>query len=158
MIEFIFYGLNFLTLIGLAIYLFKRYALPVLRQEIAFETLQQTLLHKRCHEIKKRREHFEAGYQFQEDIYQDLSEKIVRWHKAVQAKAEQYRQERLMLEQVIHARRKQQIHDQRMHELQAQVMPKAVRLASRELHVICGAEKDLAYRTRIVDYMRRTLS
>lgn len=158
MIDILFHFLNFAALLGVGYYLFRRYALASVRQEIAFERLQHAALHKRCTEIKKQREYFEVGYQLQEDLYQDLSAKMQQWQNGVQQRADIFEQRRKIIEEAVHRRREQQVSDRKIHELHVRVVPQAVERARQELQkVFASDEKEQHYRTSIFDYMRKVL-
>lgn len=159
MIDLLFHILNFAALVGVGCYLLKRYALVPLHQGIVVEKLQYTTLHKRCNELKKKREHFEIAYQLQEDSYQDLSEKMQQWRCCMQQKTDSLEQRRKIIEEAVHRRREQQVYDQKIHELHVRVVPQAVERARQELkRIFVSTEKEQQYLAPIFDYMRKALS
>lgn len=155
MINLLFNILNFSLFVAVAAYLFKRYALPAISKSIIFEKLSFDGLRRQHDELKKQEKNLAESSRRQQDEYQDLTAKIMRWRAAEEKKKETALEHQQEIEQIVHQRRAQQLHDQQLLKIHMQVVPQAVEEARAELTKLFAQERSAhAYMTPILTYMR----
>jgi F0F1-type ATP synthase membrane subunit b/b' len=91
---FIFKLINFIIVIGLGIYLTKKYVIPFLEQEIAKyqESIQR--LHTAKEQLDVQQAHIDQQRLMQEQLAQELTQKIHEWHRVVSTTKQQHEVER----------------------------------------------------------------
>jgi hypothetical protein len=159
MINLIFNILNFLVFLAVAAYLFKRFALPAISRAMIFEKLSAEALVRQQEELNKQEKNLELNFRRQQAEFQDLAEKITRWHDEVERKKEAGHERQKDIEQHVHQRRAQQIHDQQLLNVRTRVVPQAVEAARAELKNVFAHDAQepvySAYMSHILAYMRR---
>ncbi len=126
MIDQLFHILNFLLIVAVGYYLFKRYLADMLRRNIAYDAVSFDALNRQQEELQKQKKNLTASLQRQHIEYQDLAEKIAQWREIVAQGKLVAQQEHQRIEQLVHERRVAQAHEMQLQAVHAQVIPQAV--------------------------------
>lgn len=127
---------NFIVLLGIGYYVFKRYAVHALHKQIAFEKLSHDAWEKQRDELVKQKKQTELHERRQHVEYQDLTGKIAQWRTAVAQKEGELHEYQKAIEQLVLRRRLRQVQDQERLVAYTHIIPLAVQEAEEELKKI----------------------
>ncbi len=132
-VAFAFRLINLAALIGVMIYLIKKYALPDLNQSIIEKEASVQSVIDQTHHLHEKAHHLDADFKNQEHLAHELIRKVHAWKTQFEAQVNQREQERH--ERIEAAQEKVAIQQQmikQMH-LQNKVLPIAVEHAQKTL-------------------------
>jgi len=156
MISLLLHLVNFIVLLGIGYYFFKRYAVHALHQQIAFEKLSHDALERQREELIKHNKQVDLHERRQHVEFQDLSGKIAQWRTDVSKKESEREEQQKAIENFVQQRRLRQVHDQEQIALYTKAVPLAVKEAEEELKKIFMSDvrAQQTYMRSIVQYMQ----
>lgn len=155
MMTLVFHLINFSLTIALGVYLFRKYMLSDMRQEMAAHELLYISLKKRLESLKKQEQSLEQARVHQTLLYQDLVHKMDRWKEAIV--------ERHQKETFVYAIQQERMRErlmQQQHALQElfmkrEVLPRALADAKLELVRSFSSDEQEDYNERIIHFMQK---
>jgi hypothetical protein len=156
MIDFIFHILNFVLLIGIFVYLSKRYLVGALRRDIVSERLSRATLSHRLEELCRKEQHIIDASVHQKEHYQQLLDKMRQWQKQVNAEHNLEREQQKITVMMAEKRYQELVDYQKQAILCNQILPEAIRQAHHELEVrFSKGNEAQQYTATLFDYMSK---
>ncbi len=151
----VFRVINFGVLIGLAVYFFKKHALPIIKQQIADKQAFIVSLHNQEQMLEQEKEEVTKRIIEDEQQWMHLKDTFDQWRTTVSqvyAEHEKERQQRIRTLQDRAENRMQQVTSMR---LSVRVFPQALEQAGAELQkYYADAQQADQFIKRIIDHMR----
>ncbi len=151
-IAIIFRLINFLILIALGIYCFKKYALEVIRGNISAEQEHLDELKARAQELQQEKKNLEKGIKEDGRACSLLREKIATWHIAAEQESDAFKAEREGRIEIVKARAEKQAQAIELYRRQQIIVPAAIEKAQTLL------EKTFASKDRAHSYVQQVIA
>lgn len=156
-VSIIFRLINFAALIGLAVFIFKRYFLADITEKIHLEEVEKdTLRHQigqldqqgniLCHEIVE-----------QEELCKKLAQKVSQWHQIFNHELEQARKENMVLRVKSAERAERQKKFIEHEQLMNAVFPQAIeQIQSQLIKEFSAADRNKTFVIDVIDHMKKS--
>lgn len=133
LVELVFKIVNFIAIIGLLAFIFKKYLLGTLRDQMHTKELVVEKLKKAFHTITRNYQLLDREIDHEQQQQRELKDKIVRWRADIDQQHEQLAQERNERSSKLKVQMLQQIKEIQKYVLYKQVLPQAVEQARSQL-------------------------
>jgi len=151
-IAIIFRLINFLILIALGIYCFKKYALELIRADMSSEQEHLDGLKAQAEELQQEKRNLEKGIKEDARACSLLREKITTWHIAAEQELHAFKAEREGRIEIVKARAEKQAQTIELYRRQRIIVPAAIEKAQTLL------EKTFASKDRAHSYVQQVIA
>jgi F0F1-type ATP synthase membrane subunit b/b' len=151
-IAIIFRVINFLVLIALGIYAFKKYALELIRADMSAEQEHLDGIKARAQELQQEKRDLEKGIKEDARACSLLREKITTWHSVAEQESHAFRAEREGRIEIVKGRAEKQAQAIELYRRQRVIVPAAIEKAQTLL------EKTFASKDRAHSYVQQVIA
>ena len=156
MIDALFNVLNFVLLIVLGVYSFKRYAMPALKTEMVAHKVDKLNLEHEYSSLEEAQQQLHEQMKAQKELYKDLEVKVRYWNQAyTHAEQQKIAMREQLQSELIHKYEYQEA-QKALYRVQKSIMPHALSKAEHELEQMFQAPATgVPYINHVLDVMRK---
>jgi len=156
----VFKVINFAILIAAVIYLFKRYALSVIKAQITQQYDDHKLLQQKSHHAIAKQEEVERAIVYQKELYQKLHQKIEQWNDIFAVVVKEREREKETIKIALHHKALQQQNYIASSYVTQIVLPAALDNARHQLIADFNnnSQEAITFNETLIAYMKKSVS
>jgi hypothetical protein len=158
LLNYAFRILNFGILIYLFAYIFKNYILKNIKEQISLKNTYLYNLKKRCSDLKERSHELDNEVKTQEQLSQNLLEKVKKWKSKFEQREKEKLQEHVALQQKINENLKIQEENVTLDYIKKDILPEVISNAETKLKKDFELTENVKnYENKLIEFLNKSI-
>jgi hypothetical protein len=156
MVDTLFHVINLMLLVAIGVYIFKRYIIPALSNEMDQELTTHTLLRHEREDLIGAQHETQRAIHEQDQLCKTLMLKVDQWHSVIAQQKNERAEQLAHTRHLAQQRTELQAHNYALYSAQKKVAPRLKKIITHELRgYYNNQEHAQSYITNIVHYIHK---